>query len=49
MDIVSTALVLASEEAAVEGSHVSPYVFGGFAFVALVVLLVVTTMIKVGD
>ena len=49
MSIVSTALVLASEEAAAEGSHVSPYVFGGFAFVALVALLVVTMMIKAGD
>ena len=46
---VVNALVLASEEAAAEGSHVSPYVFGGFAFVALAVLLVVTMMIKVGD
>ena len=46
---VVNALVLASEEAAAEGSQVSPYVFGGFAFVALVALLVVTMMIKVGD
>jgi hypothetical protein len=46
---VVNALVLASEEAAAEGSNVSPYVFGGFAFVALVALLVVTMMIKVGD
>lgn len=46
---VVNALVLASEEAAAEGSHVSPYVFGGFAFLALVALLVVTMMIKVGD
>jgi hypothetical protein len=49
MDIVSTAFAVASEEAAAEASHVSPYVFGGFAFVALVALLVVTMMIKVGD
>jgi len=49
MDIVSSALVIASEEAATEASSVSPLVFGGFAFVALVVLLVVTMMIKVGD
>ena len=38
-----------SEEGAAEVSHVSPYVIGGFAFVALAVLLVVTMMIKVGD
>lgn len=43
------AIVLASEEAAAEGSQVSPYVFGAFAFVALVLLLVLTMMIKVGD
>ena len=46
---VVNAIVVASEEAAAEGSHVSPYVFGAFAFVALVALLVVTMMIKVGD
>jgi len=46
---VVNALVLASEEAAAEGSHVSPYVFGGVAFIALAALLVVTMMIKVGD
>ena len=45
---VVTALVLASEEAAAEGSHVSPYVFGAFAFVALTALLIATMMIKVG-
>ena len=45
----NTCVVLASEEVAAEGSHVSPYVFGGFAFVALVALLVVTMMIKVGE
>jgi hypothetical protein len=49
MGIISTALVLASEEAAAEGGMVSPYVFGAFAFVALGALLVVTMMIKVGD
>lgn len=43
------AIIVASEEAATEGSHVSPYVFGGFAFGALVLLLIVTMMIKVGD
>ena len=49
MSIVTTAIVLANEEAAAEASHVSPYVFGVTAFVALVALLVVTMMIKVGD
>jgi hypothetical protein len=49
MDIVSTAIVFAGEEAAAEGSSVSPYVFGVTAFVALVALLIVTMMIKVGD
>lgn len=49
MDIVSTALILASEEAAAETSQVSPYVFGVFTFIALGALLVVTMMIKVGD
>ena len=48
MHILNTALVVA-EEAAAEGSHVSPYVFGAFAFVGLAVALVVTMMIKVGD
>lgn len=36
----------AAEEVATQGL-ISPYVFGGFAFVALVVLLVVTNMINV--
>ena len=49
MEIISNAIVLASEEAAVESGQVSPYVFGAFAFVALVGLLIVTMMIKVGD
>jgi hypothetical protein len=49
MSFVNSAIVLANEEAAGEASHVSPYVFGAFAFVALVALLVVTMMIKVGD
>ncbi len=44
MDVVSLAVVNAEEA----GSVVSPYVFGGFAFAALVVLLVATMMIKVG-
>lgn len=49
MGVISTALVLASEEAAAETGQVSPYVFGAFAFVALGALLVLTMMIKVGD
>jgi hypothetical protein len=49
MGIISTALVLANEEAAAEAGGVSPYLFGAFTFVALGVLLVVTMMIKVGD
>lgn len=49
MDIVSSALVLAHDEAAAEASTVSPLVFGASAFIGLVVLLVVTLMIKVGD
>jgi hypothetical protein len=49
MGIISTALVLANEEAAAEAGTVSPYVFGAFAFVALGALLVLTMMIKVGD
>jgi len=49
MEIVSTAIILANEEAAVESGQVSPYVFGAFAFVALVGLLIFTMMIKVGD
>lgn len=43
------AIVLASEEAAAEGSHVSPYAFGAVALGTLILLLVVTMMIKVGD
>lgn len=49
MHILNTALVLANEEAAAEGSQVSPYVFGVVAFGVLVALLVVTMMLKVGD
>jgi hypothetical protein len=49
MHILSAALVHA--EGAAEGTDlaVSPYVFGGVAFAALAVLLIVTLMIKVGD
>ena len=49
MHILNTALVFANEEAAAEGSTVSPYVFGLVAFGALALLLVITMMIKVGD
>ncbi len=49
MHILNTALVLANEEAAAEGSQVSPYVFGAVALGALVLLLIITMMIKVGD
>ena len=48
MSVITTAIAM-SEEAAAEGTQVSPYVFGGVAFVALCALLVVTMMIKVGD
>jgi hypothetical protein len=48
MTVLNTALVLASEGA--EGSSApSPYVFGGVALLALIVLLIITVMIKVGD
>ncbi len=48
MTVLNTALVLASEGA--EGSNVtSPYVFGGVALIVLLILLVITVMIKVGD
>lgn len=48
MSIVNTAIVLASEEAG-HTAGTSPYIFGGFAFGALVLLLIITMMIKVGD
>ena len=48
MGIFSTAAVLA-EEAAVEGSSTSPYVFGAAAFITLSLLLIATLMLKVGD
>jgi hypothetical protein len=47
MDVVSGAIVLASEAAA-EGSTTSPYAFGLTAFGVLVGLLVITWMLKVG-
>ncbi len=49
MHIVNSALVQATEEVAEHGGQMSPWVFGGVAMVALVALLVVTLMIKVGD
>jgi len=48
MGVFSSAIVLA-EEAAAEGSQASPWLFGITALGALVVLLVITLMIKVGD
>lgn len=49
MSALNTAIVLANETAGEETSHVSPYIFGAAAFLILVLLLVVTMMIKVGD
>jgi hypothetical protein len=49
MHLISSAFVLVQEGATAETGQVSPFVFGGFAFAALVGLLVVTMMIKVGD
>jgi len=49
MDIVSSALVLAHDGAAAEASKLPPFVFGASAFIGLVILLVVTLMVKVGD
>lgn len=48
MSIVNTALVLASESAEAS-SGPSAYVFGGFALGTLILLLIITMMIKVGD
>lgn len=48
MSIVHAAAVIASEEAVHHGGP-SPYIFGGFAFGALILGLIVTLMIKVGD
>lgn len=48
MSNVTTALVLANE-AAEHSSAPSPYLFGGVALGALLLLLVITMMIKVGD
>ncbi|MHB1067101.1 MAG: hypothetical protein ACYC2Z_06705 [Candidatus Nanopelagicales bacterium] len=48
MSVITTAITM-SEDAAAEGSQVSPYVFGVVSFVVLCALLVVTMMIKVGD
>jgi len=48
MSTLATALVLASEEATHSGGP-SPYLFGGVALGTLVLLLIITLMIKVGD
>lgn len=48
MSVVQTAAVLASEEA----GHVAgpnPFIFGAFALGSLILLLIITMMIKVGD
>lgn len=47
MDALIAAAVRLSEEAPVEDPAVSPYVIGGFALVALIVLLLVTYLIDV--
>lgn len=41
------AIVRASEEAAEQGSQISPYAIGALAFGTLLALLIVTVMIKV--
>ena len=46
MGVIEAARIVAEGDVA-EQSSFSPYVFGGFAFVALIVLLIVTTMINV--
>ena len=46
MGIFEAARVVAEGEVA-EASQVSPYVFGGFALLVLVVLVVVTTLLNV--
>lgn len=43
--MVAASIVLASEQAA-EASHIPGWVFGGFAFVALMALLGITMMVK---
>lgn len=48
MSVVHTAVVFASEEAG-HASGPNPYIFGAFALAALLLLLVITMMIKVGD
>ena len=48
MNVVHTAAVFASEEAG-HAAGPNPYIFGGFALGALILLLVITMMIKVGD
>ncbi len=48
MGIVANAVVLA-EEVAHEAEGLSPYVFGGAAFLILGALLIVTLMLKVGE
>ena len=46
MGVVEAARIVAEGDV-VEQAQISPYVFGGFAFLVLVALIVVTTMINV--
>lgn len=48
MSVITTAAVFASEEAG-HAAGPNPYIFGAFALAALVLLLIITMMIKVGD
>ena len=48
MGLTVAAIVLASEEAAVEQAATPGWVFGLFAFGVLAALLVLTMMVKVG-
>ena len=47
MGPIAAAVRLAEESGAAEHSQVSPYVFGGFAFAVLLLLLIITLMINV--
>ncbi|MEZ5115778.1 MAG: hypothetical protein R2737_05865 [Candidatus Nanopelagicales bacterium] len=49
MGVVAAAIRLSEEAGGHEAGQVSPYVFGGFAFVALCLLLVVTMMVNVDN
>ena len=47
MDTIHGISSIAAESAGGSEGQLSPYVFGGFAFVSLGVLLIITTMINV--